>query len=557
MLSDKTMFYFVVMVIAVILYNYLEFTLAGRILEKTKSRGFWLTAVMVFNSGVLILSLLLKNSTTIILYFVFIAVLFFEIYLFHKDTLLNTAFVVLASMLHVMVIRSVIVAVFSIGMGISFYSVANTRDILFLSSIVTAFLLDLAIILVIKFISSTKLKIISQHSEQRNFMVSCLALFNLCLLVNALVYSEKQGYPLLNAMQILMPLTILAGVYVILFYSINNCELLGYKEKNTELSKEINQEKEFRKSMLADSITTYEFNLTQNSMISGLDEYLDPLREKETISYSGALTGLAQKLVHTDDLDMVMQYVSPARFIEEFEQGRKEISIEYRRMESKDQYVWVKSVTNLIQDSATGDVQGLTYIKNINREKEGQLDLVYQAERDFMTGLYNKGKMTELVNTYITQEQYEGAKGALFMIDVDNFKAVNNNLGHVFGDKVLCELAYELQKKFRGYGIAGRAGGDEFIAFMKFIDQRDFVENKAREICQSFQKSYCAQGETAHLIHITGSVGIAILGKDGRTFEELYSNADVALYLSKNRGKNIYTFYEGEKFEKYKSNRNA
>lgn len=198
MLSDKTMFYFVVMVIAVILYNYLEFTLAGRILEKTKSRGFWLTAVMVFNSGVLILSLLLKNSTTIILYFVFIAVLFFEIYLFHKDTLLNTAFVVLASMLHVMVIRSVIVAVFSIGMGISFYSVANTRDILFLSSIVTAFLLDLAIILVIKFISSTKLKIISQHSEQRNFMVSCLALFNLCLLVNALVYSEKQGYPLLN-----------------------------------------------------------------------------------------------------------------------------------------------------------------------------------------------------------------------------------------------------------------------------------------------------------------------------------------------------------------------
>ncbi|MEF9864549.1 MAG: GGDEF domain-containing protein [Christensenellaceae bacterium] len=105
----------------------------------------------------------------------------------------------------------------------------------------------------------------------------------------------------------------------------------------------------------------------------------------------------------------------------------------------------------------------------------------------------------------------------MFMIDVDNFKEINDHLSHPFGDVVLCELADKLRCIFRKGDILGRIGGDEFIAFIKDDASVEMAVSKAEEIRKAFQMKY--KGSKAEY-SISSSIGIAIAPKDGKNFEE-------------------------------------
>ncbi len=163
-----------------------------------------------------------------------------------------------------------------------------------------------------------------------------------------------------------------------------------------------------------------------------------------------------------------------------------------------------------------------------------------KASMDSLTGILNKGAF----RTRFCEEMDKGKSGlAMFIIDLDDFKSVNDNLGHVMGDRVLADTATKLAEIFGSRESVGRIGGDEFSALMRCGGDIEMVTSTARQICTEMNKVYSAHGDQ---VNVSVSVGISLYPASGRDFEELYRNADKALYKVKGSGKNMYALYSGE-----------
>lgn len=175
---------------------------------------------------------------------------------------------------------------------------------------------------------------------------------------------------------------------------------------------------------------------------------------------------------------------------------------------------------------------------NINDQKLETTRLKKQANTDSLTGTYNRKAAVELISDYLLSESLPS--GALFFIDIDDFKSFNDDFGHQYGDKILQKIGEKLKGAFRGTDIVGRIGGDEFIVFLEEINSREAVTKKVREVCGLFSE---IRDELLCPREITGSVGVACSPEDGLSFDVLLARADKALYYAKNSGKNQYAFY--------------
>lgn len=172
-----------------------------------------------------------------------------------------------------------------------------------------------------------------------------------------------------------------------------------------------------------------------------------------------------------------------------------------------------------------------------NKNKQNSL-LKEKSETDSLTGIFNRGACKELVSNYIENKSND-LYGAFFIIDIDNFKGVNDNLGHKIGDDVLKDLADNLKRLFRKSDIVGRWGGDEFIVFMKDLDFSNLhVASKiATNLCNTMNKTVTYNDISQN---ISLSIGI-VFTKDNINFTELYQKADEILYTVKENGKNGFS----------------
>lgn len=189
-----------------------------------------------------------------------------------------------------------------------------------------------------------------------------------------------------------------------------------------------------------------------------------------------------------------------------------------------------------------GLFSGLLLITNfINKYfyNEHKKVLEEKASKDLLTDLSNKTATEYLIKDYI--ETHPDSQGLLFVLDVDNFKKINDTQGHAFGDEVLRKLGTRLRGECRITDIVGRTGGDEFIIFMKDIKEESIFIKEAQRLHRFFGDfqvgEYVKYSPAA-------SIGVAVYPRDGRTFEELYKAADSALYSVKRNGKNGVAFYE-------------
>ncbi len=169
------------------------------------------------------------------------------------------------------------------------------------------------------------------------------------------------------------------------------------------------------------------------------------------------------------------------------------------------------------------------------------------SKKDGLSGLYNKKTTEELIIKNLTKVD----NGALMVIDVDNFKSINDTFGHLYGDMVIKQLASVLRSIFQKSDILGRVGGDEFFVFLRNYNDKGVLDARANDICREFRKTYEHNGQS---VSISSSIGIATTD-DSLDFEELYKKADVALYETKANGKNGFTFFSGSEEIAYKSTR--
>ncbi len=161
-----------------------------------------------------------------------------------------------------------------------------------------------------------------------------------------------------------------------------------------------------------------------------------------------------------------------------------------------------------------------------------------KAEKDLLVDAYNKKATEKRIKEALKDE----SSGAFFIIDIDNFKNINDTKGHPFGDKVLIYLSQRISNTFREHDIIGRIGGDEFIVFMKNSTSIEIVEAKAKSLCRDINLPF-SDKESGQSVSITISIGVALTQNDARQFSELYNNADIALYNSKSKGKNTYSIF--------------
>lgn len=183
----------------------------------------------------------------------------------------------------------------------------------------------------------------------------------------------------------------------------------------------------------------------------------------------------------------------------------------------------------------------ISFINKKFYSKENR-ELQSKAETDLLTGLLNKMATQKHIQEYLDGPGKEEA-GMLLLLDIDNFKKINDTMGHAFGDEVLSTLGIRLRNEFRVNDIVGRIGGDEFIVYLKNIKDEETEKREAARITNFF-KDFKA-GEYVKY-SATASIGAAIYPKDGKSFEELYKAADKGVYLAKQRGKNQLAFYGDE-----------
>ncbi|MBQ8143367.1 MAG: EAL domain-containing protein [Butyricicoccus sp.] len=163
-----------------------------------------------------------------------------------------------------------------------------------------------------------------------------------------------------------------------------------------------------------------------------------------------------------------------------------------------------------------------------------------KANRDALTGLYNREYFEHSSAASLEKETVTSA--AIVFIDVDDFKHVNDTLGHMFGDDVLCCVAKRVLGCFRHTDIVARYGGDEFVVFVNGISRMD-LEKRLQQLCNMFRYPYRNE-EISY--KISGSLGAAMFPEDGRTYQELLDRADSALYAAKERGKDQFVLYTPE-----------
>lgn len=206
--------------------------------------------------------------------------------------------------------------------------------------------------------------------------------------------------------------------------------------------------------------------------------------------------------------------------------------------------VWMEIDMVLNQDEQ-GSVIGIVgTLDDISERKTNEERLVYMATHDSLTGLPNRNMFEDHLGQAIMQSKRMQRLAAVIFLDLDQFKEVNDSLGHDQGDTLLCIVATKLQKAIRAMDTVARLGGDEFAIVLPELSE-NFADAfmVARKVMQLFEQPVTLKNQE---LYVGCSIGIAVFPKDGETIWQLVKNADTAMYHSKESGRNQICFYSPE-----------
>lgn len=197
----------------------------------------------------------------------------------------------------------------------------------------------------------------------------------------------------------------------------------------------------------------------------------------------------------------------------------------------------ISAVVDIIGDPT----QYVEVFSDISQLKHSEERLEYLAHHDSLTGLPNRSLFkTRLEHCLQRAKRYRRQVGLLFL-DLDRFKEVNDTLGHAVGDALLVEVARVLATQVREVDTIARLGGDEFVVILEDIPAPRFAATFAERLVETFAKPLDVQGRT---LFITASIGISVYPIDGEDIDALVKHADIAMYQTKNNGRNGFSFFE-------------
>lgn len=367
-----------------------------------------------------------------------------------------------------------------------------------------------------------------------------------CLLQRplALALAAAAGFMLIFGMVLFVTVEVItlpqavavaAGVLYVFF--------LQYKAgiKQQQLQRCLKQQKMLRDISCGLFDNVLEADITANRLIGDNAPHLARLLGiGSSDNYEQLIIAIIERLVKEDFREEYRDKFSRQSIMQLYALGIDRF--EYELVEKSDgiNFRWVKVFVRIYRDEDSNTIRIISHVKNIQREKERELAILHQAQRDSLTSLYNRAVTKELIEMALSAGP-EGQGYALFIIDIDNFKAVNDTFGHAFGDLVISTMANELRNHFGPKDVVGRIGGDEFLIFMQNSSGREAAAQKADALCRSVPGWIERLGPRPDT---SLSIGICSLPEDGWSFAEIYEKADQALYRAKKRGKNTFSFYD-------------
>ncbi|MEG0077837.1 MAG: GGDEF domain-containing protein [Anaerorhabdus sp.] len=230
----------------------------------------------------------------------------------------------------------------------------------------------------------------------------------------------------------------------------------------------------------------------------------------------------ANQTIKIEELLLIIWKEDQSRFLNIL---TKEKTTETIRIKQKDNFEYYEVL------SVVFDNKRIIISKNINLETKAINLLKAAALQDPLTSLYNRKAIEDLIN----QELSESDFGVFFLIDIDNFKSVNDQHGHLYGDELINGVVKIICKSFRDSDVIGRIGGDEFVIFVKNWGNTKEVHQKGNRLAKVLR--------VKQRLDISCSIGISMYPQHGNNYNELMEHADQAMYAAKKACKGTYQIY--------------
>ncbi|GGE29842.1 hypothetical protein GCM10011391_05460 [Pullulanibacillus camelliae] len=221
-------------------------------------------------------------------------------------------------------------------------------------------------------------------------------------------------------------------------------------------------------------------------------------------------------------------------------------SVEFRRLNKHQKSLWMEARGNPILGD-DGEVHTVVFIsRDIQEQKEREAHMKHVALHDPLTDLPNRRLFEEQLSEAMKQSQRTGGRIAVFFIDCDHFKEINDSYGHGVGDQVIQLFAERLRKAIREGDVVSRVGGDEFQVLLTSVKSRESVLAIARRMIKSMREPLVVEG---HVLRLTASIGISFYKRGLKSEADFLAEADQALYVAKSKGRNCFSVYS----DKYQS----
>lgn len=361
--------------------------------------------------------------------------------------------------------------------------------------------------------------------------------WNLIVKNNTEILTEYMHKTLMKGVAIICVIVILVLLTITTVIKKYNAQIIeltaarerGYYEARQDAAKQIYE-------------NIYELDITHNCEVGeNTERYFRSLGVPPNTPYDDALKIIAKKQIKEEYQQGYIDTFSTKHVMEVYNNGIKSLSYDFMITNDGHNYYWMRIMACIYFWNEDNSVRMTTYRQNIDQEKKQQKRLFEQMQSDPLTGIYNKAAVQELISEMILSAE-NGREYAFFIVDIDNFKRVNDTYGHASGDFVIAEFARNLKDHFREDDIVGRIGGDEFAVFLK-IPNREWLEKKAQQMAAGLRQNIMTD---SGVCSVSASIGIAVYPEMGTDFVTLYKNADLALYYTKKNGKNGYTIFKKE-----------
>lgn len=296
------------------------------------------------------------------------------------------------------------------------------------------------------------------------------------------------------------------------------------------------QELKYQGAVAWGSLLVCEIHLTRGEVIDGALSFLGCAVSDAPLAYGSFCARMAERMAEEADRTDFQRRMERGALLRVFAEGTRELRFECRMRRADGNLFWGGMRVHLMEALADGDLRAFIYLNDLDGKKQAE----ETAQRDALTQLYSRAAGKQKIEDCLASAQAQ--RGALLLVDVNNFRAINAAFGHAYGNGVLREIGARLRENCGEADVAARWGGDEFLVFLRSAESEATVRQRAARLCTLLQID-CEHDGQRYRTDV--SVGAALAAQDGEDFAALCRQAEAALAQAKAQGKSCFVLESG------------